>query len=147
MTITEISDYRQEEFESLCRLLRQLSPGCILPDERRYRSMLGTAGSHLFLLKDGDTTAGMLSVGTYDIPTGRRAWIEDVAVDEAYRGRGYGRALVRHAVEFARSQRADTLMLTSNPGRVAANALYRSEGFASKQTNVYVMKFGVEEKA
>ena len=81
----------------------------------------------------------MLTLGKYYSPTGCKAWIEDVVVDNAYRGQGLGRMLVEEAIEQARGWGAETLMLTSNPKRIAANALYRSLGFEPKETNVYRM--------
>ena len=83
--------------------------------------------------------AGMLTIGTYLSPTGSKAWIEDVVVDEEYRGYGFGRMLVAHAIDYCRSQGIETMYLTSNPKRVAANGLYQSIGFERKETNMYKM--------
>ncbi len=44
------------------------------------------------LRRTGGEVAGMLSLAWYDVPSGRCAWIEDVVVDAAARGRGAGRA-------------------------------------------------------
>jgi ribosomal protein S18 acetylase RimI-like enzyme len=66
-------------------------------------------------------------------------WIEDVVVDEAARGKSVGRRLVEHAMAYAASLGGGSLMLTSRPSRIAANRLYRSCGFSTKETNVYVM--------
>ena len=104
---------------------------CILQSDKPH--------SHLFLLFHGGSIVGMLTVGIYLSPTGSKAWIEDVVVEEASRGLGLGRMLVAHAIDFCRQQQVDTLMLTSNPKRIAANTLYRSLGFEQKETNVYRM--------
>ena len=79
----------------------------------------------------------MFTVGMYLSPTGSKAWIEDVVVDEAYRGCGLGRVLMSHAIEYCKAEKIDTVYLTSNPRRVAANALYQSMGFERKETNMY----------
>ena len=60
-------------------------------------------------------------------------------VDEALRGSGLGRRLVEHAIGYCREEGIDTVYLTSNPKRVAANALYQSVGFVRKETNMYKM--------
>ena len=86
----------------------------------------------------------MLAMGLYTTPTGRKAWIEDVVVDEAFRGRGLGRMLVERALDCARGYAPVTVMLTSRPSREAANALYRAVGFSLKQTNLY--KLDINEK-
>ena len=83
---------------------------------------------------------GMLSLVMFQIPTGWRAWIEDVVVDEAARGKGAGRALVEAAVEIALERGAKSVDLTSRPSRAAANRLYQRCGFALRETNVYRYK-------
>lgn len=79
----------------------------------------------------------MLSIGTYNIPTGRKAWIEDVVVDESQRGRGFGDELVKFAIEYSKSLDARSVALTSRPSRVEANKLYKKLGFVRHETNVY----------
>ena len=73
----------------------------------------------------------------FRIPTGVRAWIEDVVVDGDARGRGVGEALNRHALDRARMLGAKTVDLTSRPSREAANRLYQRIGFVPRETNVY----------
>ena len=95
--------------------------------------------THLFFLLADQEIAGMLTVGIYHSPTGGKAWIEDVVVDEKYRGQGLSKQLVTHAVRFVKEQGIPLIMLTSNPTRIAANKLYQKLGFEQKQTNVYRM--------
>ena len=73
----------------------------------------------------------------FPIPTGTRAWIEDVVVDEAARGSGVGAALNQAALDHARARGAKTVDLTSRPSREAANRLYQRLGFEPRETNVY----------
>ena len=86
----------------------------------------------------------MLTVGISNSPTGITACIEVVFVDNDSGGRGLGKRLVAHAIDYCKEQGIDTLMLTSNPKRIAANALYQSLGFERKETNVYRMKMGTD---
>ncbi len=79
----------------------------------------------------------MLTLAMFRIPTGRRAWIEDVVVDGRARGKGVGEALTRHAIAYARQHGARTVDLTSRPSREAANAMYAKLGFVRRSTNVY----------
>ena len=71
------------------------------------------------------------------IPTGVRAWIEDVVVDTSARGKGAGEALTRAALERAAELGAKTVDLTSRPSREAANRLYQRVGFVLRQSNLY----------
>ncbi len=73
----------------------------------------------------------------FRIPTGMRAWIEDVVVDEAARGQGVGEALNREALRLAKERGAITVDLTSRPSREAANRMYQRLGFTQRETNVY----------
>ena len=85
---------------------------------------------------------GMLTLVTFRLPTGVRAWVEDVVVDASERGRGTGEALTRAAIEVAVSAGATTVDLTSRPSREAANRLYGRVGFELRETNVYRYRLG-----
>ena len=84
---------------------------------------------------------GMLTLVTFRLPTGVRAWIEDVVVDSGSRGQGVGEALTQAAIELATARGAQTVDLTSRPSREAANRLYRRMGFEPRETNVYRFRF------
>lgn len=137
--IERITSADSSTAEAISLLLKQLSSQEFIFTERELAALVNDPSSSLFLLFAEDKIAGMLTLGTYLSPTGRKAWIEDVVVDSAYRGKGYGKMLVEHAIEYARTLSPCTLMLTSNPARIAANELYRASGFEQKITNVYKM--------
>ena len=79
----------------------------------------------------------MLTLVVFPIPTGVRAWIEDVVVTASARGQGVGALLTREAVRIAGEEGARTVDLTSRPDREAANRLYARLGFERRETNVY----------
>ena len=139
--IIKIQSYSPEYHEAMQRFLDQLTTNPMTLTEEMFRQLLASPNSHLFFLMKDEQTAGMLTVGIYHSPTGGKAWIEDVVVDEAFRGQGLSKLLVAHAIEFTKSQGIPSLMLTSNPKRIAANRLYQAMGFGRKETNVYRMKF------
>ena len=98
----------------------------------------GLGGRRLLLLAvDGDVM-GMCTLGFYTSPTGRKAWMEDLVVDETCRGMHLGERLFNFAADFAEHEGYDTLMLTSRPARIAANRMYQKLGFGRKETNVYL---------
>ena len=140
-TIVEINTYSPTYQEAIQRFLNQLTPEPMTFSEDMFKELLTSKNSHLFFLFQDEEIAGMLTIGTYHSPTGGKAWIEDVVVDEAFRGQGLSKLLVAHAIEFVKSQRIPLLMLTSNPKRVTANKLYQAMGFERKETNVYRMCF------
>lgn len=122
------------------RLLQQLGGAHGPLSVQDLLSMTASGDTHLFLLEVEDGIAAMATLAFYISPTGRKAWIEDVVVDESCRGRGFGRLIVQHAIDFARRSSGCKLMLTSRPSRVAANRMYASLGFERRETNVYLMR-------
>ena len=140
-SIIEIKTYSPEYHEAMQRFLNQLTTSPMVLTESMFHQLLDSENSHLFFIIKDEQIAGMLTVGIYHSPTGGKAWIEDVVVDETFRGQGLSKQLVAHAIEFVKSQQIPLLMLTSNPKRIAANKLYQAMGFERKETNVYRMKF------
>jgi ribosomal protein S18 acetylase RimI-like enzyme len=103
-------------------------------------ALVASENSHLFLAYDEtENIMGMITVGIYYSSTGKKAWIEDVVVDDTFRGQGIGEKLVQHAIEFVKTKDVNLLMLTSHPSRIAANKLYPRVGFSKRETNVYKM--------
>jgi ribosomal protein S18 acetylase RimI-like enzyme len=88
-------------------------------------------------VKSAVTTVGALTLVVFRLPTGVRAWIEDVVVDAAARGAGVGEALSREALNLAHARGARSVDLTSRPSRETANRLYLRIGFTARETNVY----------
>jgi ribosomal protein S18 acetylase RimI-like enzyme len=120
------------------RLVGQLSTSATAPTEAELADIIGSPASRLLVARDADgAVIGMLTLVVFRIPTGVRARIEDVVVEEAARGRGAGAELSRAAIRLARELGARTVDLTSRPSREAANRLYRSLGFVERESNVY----------
>jgi ribosomal protein S18 acetylase RimI-like enzyme len=103
-------------------------------------SIVASDSSHILLAKVGDVIVGSLTLVIFHIPTGIRAWIEDVVVDSEARGKGVGEALNKFALAEAKRQGATTVDLTSRPSREVANRLYKRLGFEQRETNVYRYK-------
>lgn len=139
LEIFELKEACSRYVEPINRLLAQLSSSGTNITLSQLQQLVESSASHLFLAKYKGKIVAMLTLGEYLAPTGRKMWIEDVVVDETARGLSIGRAMVEHAIAFARGLGDGVLMLTSRPSRVAANALYRSCNFEKKETNVYKM--------
>jgi ribosomal protein S18 acetylase RimI-like enzyme len=143
MQIELASRATDELLDALTRLIPQLkisSPRLTRDDVAGLLS----SDSVALLTARADESApilGMLTLIVYRVPTGVRARIEDVVVDESARGRGVAVALVERALDIARAKGADGVALTSNPRREAANKLYQKVGFEKWETNVYFYKF------
>ncbi len=124
--------------EAVERLVPQLSSSSPPPTVEQLGEVVSSPATDLFLAIDDDgEIVGMSTLAVFRIPTGLRAWIEDVVVDGAARGRGVGEALTRAMLDRARELGCRTVDLTSRPSREAANRLYQRLGFQRRDTNVY----------
>ncbi|WP_306209614.1 GNAT family N-acetyltransferase [Actinoplanes sp. RD1] len=135
--IEVVEDVTDELVKAFGRLLPQLSRSAQPLDASDLRSMIGREGNRLLVARVRGEIVGTLTLVTFPIPTGLRAWIEDVVVDEAARGAGVGAALTKEAVRLARADGARTVDLTSRPSRVEANRLYERLGFSVRDSKVY----------
>lgn len=141
-TIELVAQFDSALIAPIADMLAQLTAREYPFGEQELRAIIEDSASQLFIMRDDERIIGMLTLGHYTSPTGRKVWVEDVVVSAEYRGKGLGRRLINHAIEYCRENLSPcTLMLTSNPARVAANELYRTSGFEPKQTNVYKMTF------
>ena len=142
MPVELVYDATPEVGEAINTLLPQLSSSASTLSEEEIDVFLSQDNVYLFMFRSEGTNeiTGMLSLATFRIPTGLRAWIEDVVVSTAARGQGAGKALVDEAVAFAGKMGAKSVDLTSRPNRESANRLYVRCGFDKRETNVYRYK-------
>lgn len=139
MQILKITEYTMQLNESINRFLKLLTGRVHMISRDSLVQIIDNKMTSLFVLVDEQgRERGMLTLACYSSPWGKKAWIEDVVVDEGFRGKGWGRKLIEHAIQEAKDQKVDVVMLTSNPKRIAANKLYQSMEFDQKETNVYV---------
>lgn len=137
--ITDLRTYDARLVEAFARLVPQLSASAQLPDEAHLRSLVESDTTHLLIAEDEASGAivGTLTLVLYNIPTSRKAWIEDVVADESVRGQGVGHALVERALSIARAVGVDSVNLTSRPSRIAARQLYARCGFKEVDTTLF----------
>jgi ribosomal protein S18 acetylase RimI-like enzyme len=124
------------------KLVPQLSRSNPPPSEVELGEVVASPATDLFIaLSDDGTLVGISTLAVFRIPTGLRAWIEDVVVDESARRSGVAEALTQAMLDRAREQGCITVDLTSRPSREAANNLYQKSGFTLRDTNVYRYDF------
>ena len=123
-------------------LLPQLSASAVQPDQAALQRIVSSEAITLLAARLDGQIVGLLTLAMFPIPTGIRAWIEDVIVDEAARGQGVGEALTKKALDLAEAAGARTVDLTSRPSREAAGRLYERVGFAERSTRIYRYTFG-----
>jgi len=136
ITVEALTEPTAEDAAAVARLVPHLS-AARPPDLAELHHLVSSGAATVFVARLGAEIVGMLALATFAIPTGRRAWIEDVVVDPAHRGKGIASQLVGAALRLAAESGCRTVDLTSRPSRVDANRLYEQLGFIRRETNVY----------
>ena len=135
MAVTEATP---EVLDAITRMLPLLSKSAPAPSFAEIAEIAKSPATTLLVARDaGGGIVGTLTLAMFRIPTGVRAWIEDVRVAEEVRGQGCGEELTLAALDVARAGGAKTVELTSRPEREAANRLYQRLGFKLRETNLY----------
>jgi ribosomal protein S18 acetylase RimI-like enzyme len=141
--VIEVADAATPELvEAFARLVPQLSKSSPPPSAEELAEMVSSEACDVLVARLDGVIVGTLTLVVFRIPTGVRAWIEDVVVDDAARGHGVGDLLNRFAIDLASKKSAKTVDLTSRPSREAANRLYQRIGFLPRDTNVYRFSLG-----
>ncbi len=138
--VEECNEVTDDLVAAMGQLIPQLSSSSPPPDAEQLIEIVESASTHLLVAIDDErdgVIVGSMTLVLFRIPTGLRAWIEDVVVDGDARGKGVGEALNRTALDIAERLGARSVDLTSRPSREAANRLYRRLGFVQRDTNVY----------
>ena len=138
--VREVSEMEPGLTEAMAALLPQLSKSASALTEEVLAGVVTHEACHFLVAEEDGALLGSLTLVVFPLPTGVRAWIEDVVVDGDARGQGVGEALNRFAIDVAAERGARSVDLTSRPSREAANRLYRRLGFELRETNVY--RFG-----
>jgi ribosomal protein S18 acetylase RimI-like enzyme len=138
INISELTETSSSVLQSINELLPQLSSSAQVISMDRLSELVESDNTLIFIGTDENgQILGMLSLIVMKIPTGNKAWIEDVVVDQSARGKGMGKALMNHALEKAKELAVKSVDLTSRPSREKANMLYQSLGYQIRETNVY----------
>jgi ribosomal protein S18 acetylase RimI-like enzyme len=136
-TVEIATEATPELVDAFARLIPQLSKSSPPPTAAEIAHMIDSPACEILVARVDGRIAGTLTLVTFRIPTGLRAWIEDVVVDESARGHGVGEALNQRALDLARQRGCRTVDLTSRPSREAANRLYQRMGFELRESNLY----------
>jgi ribosomal protein S18 acetylase RimI-like enzyme len=140
--VDEVRELTDDVVEAFGRLLPQLSRTAGPPDRDAVMNIVECPANTVFVARTEGGIIGMLTLVMFPLPSGLRARIEDVVVDESARGQGAGRALTEAAIRAATRHGARTLDLTSRPDRADANRLYERLGFRRRESTVFRFQAG-----
>jgi ribosomal protein S18 acetylase RimI-like enzyme len=142
VTIRSVTEVTESLIEAYKLLIQQLSSSSNPPNREKLEEIIKSDSARILVAEDENRVIlGTMTLVIFQIPTGTRAWIEDVVVDNAARGKGIGKKLNLVALDLAKQAGAKTVELTSRPSREEANQLYKNIGFVMRETNVYRFSF------
>ena len=138
MKIIQLTEISEEILSAFKTLIHQLSPNKKPPSKKDLEEIVNSENSILFIAKnENEEITGTLTLLINRIPTGQKVWIEDVVIDNKFRGKGVGQKLTQFTIDYAIKRGIKEINLTSNPTRIAGNKLYKKLGFIERDTNVY----------
>lgn len=133
--VTSVTEKMHEEVVSLLQQLNEKTTSL-----EALRSCAENSNTELWVLMEEGKVIGMATLVLLSRTRGLSSRVEDVVLDERYRGKGLGALLMQKIIERAKARGAYSLHLTSRPDRAAANKLYQKLGFELRETNVYQMR-------
>jgi len=137
ISIGQLTVASEAALKDISILIHQLSPRLPNCSIELLEQIITDSNLELWVAKDDGRIVGMATLAIVMIPEGRRGQLEDIVVDETYRGKGLGEQLSKKLIERARERKISVVTLSSRADRVAANNLYQKLGFEKRQTNVY----------
>lgn len=135
--IEVLDEVTDEVVEAFGQLIPQLSSSARSLDAGALAAIVASPAVTVLIARSDGRITGSLTLAMFPIPTGLRAWIEDVVVDDAARGQGVGALLTQEALRLAQEAGARTVDLTTRPSREAAGRLYERAGFQQRETRLY----------
>lgn len=142
-----VREATEHDFSQIMALYRQLQPDDPVltngRDREVFLDILRAPDLHLFVLVSGDRVVSTCYLNI--IPNITRsarpyAVIENVVTDEALRGRGFGKEIMKRALEFAWAKNCYKAMLQTGSKRESTHAFYRSCGFSGDEKTGYMAR-------
>lgn len=137
----KILEYIQEKFSydlvNIKELVDQLDPSAVVNEQSLYKAILN---GYVSKVEKNGEIMGMGWIFPRQTLLRRQAIVEDMIVNNKYRGQGLGEKVLLDLIDWARREGIEVIELTTNPKRVAANSLYQKVGFVLHPTNHYLLK-------
>lgn len=153
--LVEVTEFSESVLTTVQRLLVQYTTNKSPFLKYTLCTILNSTSSHLFFLipeqgKEADVNTdrvlGMVTVNICQTCSSPRAWVDDFVVDENYRRHGLAHTMMDQILKFAHYLGAPSVMLTTNPSRVAGNQFCKDFGFQNYDTNVYIYRMPIGNK-
>jgi phosphinothricin acetyltransferase len=132
----EVQQEIAEVFDQLVPGRKQLTVAEILQQETPV---------YIVCCREEGRIVGIALMALYKVLSGHKAWIEDVVVDQQYRGQGVGRALVKKLISLAEEKGVSDIFLFTETHRQVAIRLYEQLGFEIRHSNIYTLKLNADK--
>lgn len=138
MEIVELISFSESDLRDLDGLMHQLSATSFCSEEK-LRAVVEDENSHLYVIREDGRIVATATLCVSHTPEFTLGGVEAVVVSAEYRGQQLGRKLMERLITDAKGFGVQSVHLTSNPKRKAANGLYQALGFEKKETNCYTL--------
>lgn len=138
MEVLELTTFSKDYVKGFDALMHELAPGASATEER-VQKCIEDEDMHQYAIFDGERMVACATLCVCHTPEMVIGFVEAVVVTAARRGQHLGRKLMERLLTDAKGFGVQSVHLTSNPKRVAANGLYQALGFQRKETNIYQM--------
>lgn len=145
ITITALTQISSDVEEAIRNLARKIGANFKELTSEDFADMIASPNITILVAKDEEKIVGMITVLVYRIPYVKKAYLDDLVIDESYRGKGIAKQLMQHAIDLAKEKNASYVDLTARPERVEGNSLYEKFGFKKRETNVYRLVFNYDK--
>jgi ribosomal protein S18 acetylase RimI-like enzyme len=136
VVIEQVTEFSPEIFEAIKRLATKIGANYKPLTKTDIAEIIASPNIALFIAKYAEKIVGMVTLIVYRIPYVKKAYVDDLVVDETFRGMGIGRQLMEKVLSTATKKGAAYIDFTARPSRVS-NGLYEKLGFKKRDTNVY----------
>lgn len=147
VVIEQVTSFSSDIVDAVRKLAKQIGDNYKPLSDDDLKEIIASPGSFLYIARDSATqqAAGMVMVSVYRIPYTKKAYIDDLIVDETFRKRGIATQLMQAAITLAKEKKAAYVDFTSRPRRAAGNTLYEKLGFQKRETNTYRLIINYDE--
>lgn len=137
--IEQVNEFSQEVLKAITTFAPKFGHNYQPFTEDSLHEIINSSNSYVFIAryKPTDQIVGMIMEIVYKTFYTKKAYVDELFVDEQFRKMSIGTKLMNAVMENAEKHHALFIEFTSKPTRIEGNALYIKMGFQKYDTNVY----------
>tara|TARA_B100000035_G_scaffold127963_1_gene108760 strand:- start:1716 stop:2117 length:402 start_codon:yes stop_codon:yes gene_type:complete len=131
--VIKISDFKEKDFSSVKNLL--IAGFSKNFDNDINLNFINNQSNFGFVAINNETIIGFASIHIIEKLNRRSCLIEDVVVDKSERGKGIGKLLIEHLINFSKSKSCDKIILNSKESNIP---FYNKLGFVQNEIQMII---------